>query len=663
MEITAPRSARHESILSGLDCTVLHKNSRPGLGVFLYGWELRRLQHPAARVGFVFDWRSATKKGVVLELLGAFTRMQSQLDLLGPSKMTSNCFKFFQQLGTSQLLKLHSRLGGRSEGGDTLDRYELLIAVLQHLAEGGAVDIPPEEERYLADLDEADSDEAVKGSQGGGDALADLTGVAGADRDLQSSCRSAAISSGVDQAGSLSSGLDNSSQHVMYGAHEGKEPQTCFEGALYQHADSNAYLSSASHPEHGLDQHCIKKFHSAETSSHMGGHEDAGDAIASAKDLEVAKAAQDVWQTAMAEESAHAAASQPTTLAPSRFDAVGLQQKSAFGAAPDTSLNAGRNIWRRLNSHAGDSVSRITQSLEATEGTARKERSFTEGLCSRLPGQPTHLLIMLQSMSAKQMQLYSGNLLHSMVVHSQGKYRADLKKQARDTLHYINQLAEVYNLATESVQGFAIDKDLKRVLLRQAEHLELLLMFEDARSRMADVATQPQWNVVMHDLHGMDEDFAKSWVKFILRHYGIVSRLTPTYIMLIVGIGNHSLNNEAELPPAIMKLLRSFGLTVMLIEHKSVHRGYGPGLQQHGTDSEGLGQGPSLYGSSEEYQDQARDAQEELGRASDDQSACDLNMMVRNLELCARVSWEDSQRKFAAGYYFEVFNAVMYDMR
>ena len=51
--------------------------------------------------------------------------------------------------------------------------------------------------------------------QGGGDALADLTGVAGADRDLQSSCRSAAISSGVDQAGSLSSGLDNSSQHVM----------------------------------------------------------------------------------------------------------------------------------------------------------------------------------------------------------------------------------------------------------------------------------------------------------------------------------------------------------------------------------------------------------------------------------------------------------------
>jgi len=33
------------------------------------------------------------------------------------------------------------------------------------LLQGGAVDIPPEEERYLADLDEADSDEAVKGSQ------------------------------------------------------------------------------------------------------------------------------------------------------------------------------------------------------------------------------------------------------------------------------------------------------------------------------------------------------------------------------------------------------------------------------------------------------------------------------------------------------------------
>jgi len=39
--------------------------------------------------------------------------------------------------------------------------------------------------------------------------------------------------------------------------------------------------------------------------------------------------------------------------------------------------------------------------------------------------------------------------------------------------------------------------------------------------------------------------------------------------------------------------------------------------------------------------------------------ACDLNMMVRNLELCARVSWEDSQREFAAGFNFEVFNAVM----
>ena len=43
----------------------------------------------------------------------------------------------------------------------------------------------------------------------------------------------------------------------------------------------------------------------------------------------------------------------------------------------------------------------------------------------------------------------------------------------------------------------AVDKDLKRVLLRQAEHLELLCMFEDARSKLADVATQGQWNVVM----------------------------------------------------------------------------------------------------------------------------------------------------------------------
>ena len=55
------------------------------------------------------------------------------------------------------------------------------------------------------------------------------------------------------------------------------------------------------------------------------------------QDLEAAKAAQDVWQKAMAEELAHAAASQPT-------------------------------------SDAGDSVSRITQSLEVTEGTALKVR-------------------------------------------------------------------------------------------------------------------------------------------------------------------------------------------------------------------------------------------------------------------------------------------------
>lgn len=126
-----------------------------------------------------------------------------------------------------------------------------------------------------------------------------------------------------------------------------------------------------------------------------------------------------------------------------------------------------------------------------------------------------------------------------------------------------------------------------------------------------------------------------------------------------------------------MKLLRSFGLTVMLIEHKPgvlVVRLDGP---VHYTESseglesplvtpipslplelcdkfplfredsrhlpkaaiawvrqciEDMGQafnsmaqtqralGPSLYGSSLDYQDQARDAQEELRRASDDQS-------------------------------------------
>ncbi len=51
--------------------------------------------------------------------------------------------------------------------------------------------------------------------QEGGDALADLTGVTGGDRGLQSSSHSAANSSGVDQADTLSSGHGNSSQHVM----------------------------------------------------------------------------------------------------------------------------------------------------------------------------------------------------------------------------------------------------------------------------------------------------------------------------------------------------------------------------------------------------------------------------------------------------------------
>ncbi|DBA95818.1 TPA: hypothetical protein ACH3X1_001367 [Trebouxia sp. C0004] len=43
--------------------------------------------------------------------------------------------------------------------------------------------------------------------------------------------------------------------------------------------------------------------------------------------------------------------------------------------------------------------------------------------------------------------------------------------------------------------------------------------------------------------------------------------------------------------------------------------------------------------------------------------AYDLDRTVRHLELCATVSWEDSQREFAAGFNFEVFNAVLYDMR
>ncbi|KAL0025050.1 hypothetical protein WJX79_002439 [Trebouxia sp. C0005] len=91
--------------------------------------------------------------------------------------------------------------------------------------------------------------------------------------------------------------------------------------------------------------------------------------------------------------------------------------------------------------------------------------------------------------------------------------------------------------------------------------------------------------------------------------------------MLIVGIGENSLNIEPKLAPAISKLLRAFGLTVMFIGHK-------PGVLIVRLD------GPVQY-----------------------------TETVQHLELCATVSWEDSQREFAAGFNFEVFNAVMYDMR
>ena len=127
--------------------TVLHKISRPGLGVFppgapiLYGWELKRLRRPATRFGVVFDSSTATKTRVVLGLLDAFSRTQSKLNHFGPPKMISSCYKFFQQLSDSQLLKLHSRFGSSSEGGDALKRSELLIAILQHLAEVGSRNI------------------------------------------------------------------------------------------------------------------------------------------------------------------------------------------------------------------------------------------------------------------------------------------------------------------------------------------------------------------------------------------------------------------------------------------------------------------------------------------------------------------------------------------
>ncbi len=60
-----------------------------------------------------------------------------------------------------------------------------------------------------------------------------------------------------------------------------------------------------------------------------------------------------------------------------------------------------------------------------------------------------------------------------------------------------------------AVNSLLIAVDLKRVLLRQAEHLELLCMFEDARSKLADVATQGQWNVVMVSKYKMHVGMAQ----------------------------------------------------------------------------------------------------------------------------------------------------------
>ncbi len=54
---------------------------------------------------------------------------------------------------------------------------------------------------------------------------------------------------------------------------------------------------------------------------------------------------------------------------------------------------------------------------------------------------------------------------------SQDQYRADLKQQARDILNHINQLAEVYNIATESVRGFATKSLYNRVLIQQWRHV------------------------------------------------------------------------------------------------------------------------------------------------------------------------------------------------
>ncbi|DBA95817.1 TPA: hypothetical protein ACH3X1_001366 [Trebouxia sp. C0004] len=448
--------------------------------------------------------------------------------------------------------------------------------------------------------------------------------------------------------------------------------------------------------------------------------------------LEGIKAAH-VWQTAMADESARAAALQATTHAPTRDGAAGLQQKAALqgaGAAPGTSPNAGRNMRRRLNSHAGDSVSRITPLLGVTEGTQSKRPTHPSPAknasggelhkgylqpSSRPSNPPHHRCIhqtqtgstRLQNANTAMLDVDAydtfatataaadhdaadvssaclgyanvdctdehhhdgnaagcplANLLPSLPIsqssapdnvspaspdaapsqkpcaHYGGTHlgpdqqqrkaasaeglaavqppqpaqvpnpiglslseprhrrrdhqhldRAAHEQQAGDILSRINHLAELYNTAAESVCGFAalstynrfliqqwrhvahqyaLDKELERVLLRQAEHLELLYMFEVARMKLADVSTQQQWNAVMHDLHGMDEDFARAWVKYILRRYGNLSHLKATYVMLIVGTGNNSLNHEPKLAPAITKLLRAFGLTVMFVGHK-----------------------------------------------------------------------------------------------
>ncbi|KAL0023642.1 hypothetical protein WJX77_009898 [Trebouxia sp. C0004] len=313
-----------------------------------------------------------------------------------------------------------------------------------------------------------------------------------------------------------------------------------------------------------------------------------------------------------------------TTHAPTRDGAAGLQQKAALqgaGAAPGTSPNAGRNMRRRLNSHAdehhhdgnaaGCPLANLLPSLPISQSSApdnvspaspdaapsqkpcahyggthlgpdqqQRKAASAEGLAAVQPPQPAQV--------PNPIGLSLSEPRHRRRDH-QHLDRAAHEQQAGDILSRINHLAELYNTAAESVCGFAalstynrfliqqwrhvahqyaLDKELERVLLRQAEHLELLYMFEVARMKLADVSTQQQWNAVMHDLHGMDEDFARAWVKYILRRYGNLSHLKATYVMLIVGTGNNSLNHEPKLAPAITKLLRAFGLTVMFVGHK-----------------------------------------------------------------------------------------------